>query len=414
MKRFHLIVLAAGLLACGTGPKADLILANVTIIDGRGDPPLPGQTIEIQGGRITRIRAARNGESGTLETAGRFVIPGLFDSHVHIGHDPSVRSVLENLLKAGVTAVREMACCADIFQQIDSQSDSVPTPRLFYSAFWSDSNFFVVDPRIRSVARAGHLPWLLGVDSATNLADAVGAARASGATGIKIYSNLDSALVSAITTEAHAQGMRVWSHPVVFPTRPSAVIAAGVDVVSHASLLVWEEVKTLPTDYDEGHPFNPFGPPAPHATVSPDAAGVIRVLEAMKRRGTILDATLTTVRRAVSEDAFNWAVQVTARAHKLSIPIAAGTDRGAAIVDGKPLLLEELQALVSAAGLTPLEALTAATWTAARVVGQETQLGSIEVGKIADLVVLGSDPSTDIQRLADVVYIIKGGRVRQP
>ena len=114
MKPLHGVVLAAGLLGCRTGPKADLVLANVTIIDGRGGAPVPGQTIEIAGGKITAIRPARSGEHGTLETAGTFVISGLFDSHVHIGHDPAVRAVLANLLAAGVTSIREMACCADI------------------------------------------------------------------------------------------------------------------------------------------------------------------------------------------------------------------------------------------------------------------------------------------------------------
>ena len=395
---------------CQAGPGADLVLANVTIIDGRGGPPVPGQTIEIQGGKIVKIRPAREGETGTLEAAGQFVIPGLFDSHVHIGHDPAVRVVLDTLLMGGVTSIREMACCASVFQSIDSQSDSTSTPRIFYSAFWADSAFFAGDPRVRAVPDAGRLPWFLGVDSATNLVEAVRRAGATGATGIKIYSNLGPRLVAAIVAEGHAQGMRVWSHPVIFPTRPSAVIEAGVDVISHASLLVWEGVETLPGDYNSGHPFNAFGPPAPFGSVPPDAPAVIKVLEAMRQRGTILDATLSTVRGAVSEAAFAWGVQVTARAHKMGIPIAAGTDRGEALVNGRPVLLEELQVLVKDVGLTPLQAIATATLTAARVVGREKELGSIEAGKVADLVILGSDPTADIQRLADVRQVIKGGR----
>jgi imidazolonepropionase-like amidohydrolase len=402
-----------GLIACRPGANRgpDLVLANVTVIDGRGGAPVAGQTIEIRNGRISKIRAARTGEPSSLPAGGRFVIPGLIDSHMHLGQDAArLGQILDSLLQGGVTSVREMACCADLYQPLGSQADSTAIPRVFYSAFWADSSFFVVDPRVSSTPRAGKLPWFLGVARSTNLVAAVRAARASGATGIKIYSNLDERLVAAITAEAHRQGMRVWAHPVIFPTRPSAVIRAGVDVVSHANLLVWEGVDTLPRDYDAGHPFNPFGPPAPYAMVAPDAPAVTRVLEAMKERGVILDATVSTVRGAVSEAAFAWAVRLTARAHALGIPIAAGTDREA-FVDGHPAVLAELEALVKDVGLTPLEAVTAATRIGARVVGMEGTLGTVEEGKIADLVALASDPSRDIRHLRDVVSVIKGGRL---
>ena len=392
-------------------PSPDLVLANVTVIDGLGNAPLPGRTVEITAGRISKIRAAREGESSAVPAAGRFVIPGLFDSHMHLGQDAAtLTQILDSLLRAGVTSVREMACCADLYRGLDSQADSTRTPRLFYSAFWADSSFFVVDPRVSSTPHAGKLPWFLGVDRSTDLVEAVRAARESGATGIKIYSNLDEGLVRAITAEAHAQGMRVWSHPVIFPTRPSAVVAAGVDVVSHAALLVWEGAETIPRDYDSGHPFNAFGPPAPFASVPPDAPSVVRVLDQMRDRGVILDATVSTIKGAVSEAAFVWAVKLTALARAKGVPIAAGTDREH-FVDGYPAVLAELEVLVKDVGLSPLEAISAATRVGARVVGMERTLGTIEEGKIADLVVLSSDPSRDIRSLRDVVAVIKGGRL---
>ena len=400
------------LCACRTAadPAPDLVLANVTVIDGRGGAAVPDQTIEIRAGKIVAIRPARAADADSLSVAGRFVIPGLIDSHMHLGQNAATLSqILDSLLRGGITSFREMACCANLYQPLASQVDSIPLPRVFFSAFWADSSFFAEDPRVSKTPGAGHLPWFLGVDETTKLPEAVRAARASGVTGIKIYSNLDARLVAAITKEAHAQGLRVWSHPVVFPTRPSAVVAAGVDVISHANLLVWEGADTLASTYDRGHRFNPFGPPAPYASVPPDAPSVVRVLEAMRERGVILDATVSTVRGAVSEAAFTWAVRVTALAHKMGIPIAAGTDREH-FVEGYPALFAELEVLVTAVGLTPLEALTAATRNGARVLGKESQLGTVEVGKVADLVVLGADPSTDVRHLRDVVIVLKGGR----
>ena len=75
--------------------------------------------------------------------------------------------------------------------------------------------------------------------------------------------------------------MRVWSHPVVFPTRPSTVVSSGIDVISHAALLVWEGVEQMPERYNAVEPFNPFGPPAPYFRVSPDQPAVVDVLEAI-------------------------------------------------------------------------------------------------------------------------------------
>jgi imidazolonepropionase-like amidohydrolase len=397
--------------AGGEAPPADLVLSNVTVIDGLGGPPIPGQTIEVRDGRISAVRPTQSGERSSLEVAGDFVIPGLIDSHVHLGQDAAtLGTILDSLLRGGITSVREMACCADLYQPMGSRADSTPMPRIFYSAFWADPVFFAVDPRVRSTPGAGTLPWFLGVTDSTDIPAAVRDARARGATGVKIYSNLPPRLVEAIATEGHRQGMRVWSHPAVFPTRPSQVVAAGVDVISHSALLVWEGADTLPSRYDAVPPWNPFGPPAPYATVAPDAPAVVRVLDAMRDRGVILDATVSTIAGAVSAEAFAWAVRVTALAHQMGIPIAAGTDRQH-LVDGYPALFAELEVLVRDVGLTPLEALTAATRTGARVLGMEDQLGTIAAGRVADLVVLRSDPSREIRNARDVAYVVKGGRL---
>ena len=77
-----LLALAGCRSAAETAP--DLVLANVTVIDGLGGAPTPGRTIEIRGGRITAIRAARPNETSEPAVAGHFVIPGLIDSHVHL------------------------------------------------------------------------------------------------------------------------------------------------------------------------------------------------------------------------------------------------------------------------------------------------------------------------------------------
>ena len=96
----------------------------------------------------------------------------------------------------------------------------------------------------------------------------------------------------------------------------------------------------------------------------------------------------------------------------MGIAIAAGTDHPAA---GHVALFGELEMLVEAVGLTPLEALTAATSTGAEALGVGDRLGTVQEGKVADLVVYPSDPTVDISNLRDPIYVINSGSlVRAP
>ena len=101
---------------------------------------------------------------------------------------------------------------------------------------------------------------------------------------------------------------------------------------------------------------------------------------------------------------------MTRRANRVGIPIVAGTD---AIGGSAANLHAELQLLVDSAGLSPLEALRAATVNGARAIGLQDSLGTIAPGKIADLVVLRGDPSRDIRNTQTVTMVIKArSRVR--
>lgn len=410
--RWLVAALAVPAMACAprdaaptTQSPPDLILANVTVIDGNGNVPRPGQTIEVRDGRITALHPSTPDDRSTLDVDGTFVTPGLIDSHVHL--DPrdtvAVRARLDSMLRSGVTTIREMACCAPDYARLTGGADSARYPRVYTSALWAGAPFMRDDPRVRLFAGRGTVPWLLSVTDSTDLTSALRSARESGATGIKIYSDLAPPLVRRIATAAHEAGMRVWSHSTVFPMRPSEVAAADIDVVSHAALLVWERNATLPAHYDRPHKFNPFGPPAPYRSVAPDDSLVLAVLGTLKTRGIILDPTVAVMRGAVGNDAWRWAIALTRSAHKLGIPLTVGTD-GVSIFD-------EIETLVDSVGLTPVQVVQAATATGARAIGVEKTLGAVEVGKVADLVVYRADPTVDIRALRTPVFVIRGGRV---
>ena len=409
MARTALVVFTVAIALARAQPQTvsapELVFTNVTVIDGRGGTPQPRQTIEIRAGKITAVRATTTTDHATVNVAGSFVTPGLIDSHVHFNSQDkrAVRAGLDFFLHQGITTVREMACCAPDYEALKAQPDTTLLPRVYSSAFWAGPAFMRDDPRIGAVPRAGQLPWALSVTDTTDLDAALRGAKQSGATGIKIYSDLSPDLVHKIATAAHQSGMRVWSHSTIFPTRPSEVATADIDVISHAALFVWEGVSNLPEHYDRPHPFNPFGPPAPYDTVPPTDARVTKVLETIRRRGIILDPTVATMREAVSDQAARWAIELTKVAHAMGIPLAVGTD-GVSIFD-------ELEVLVDAVGLTPLEALTSATSVGAAAIGVGGELGVVETGKAADLVVYPSNPSVDIRNLRRPFYVITRGRL---
>ena len=150
---------------------------------------------------------------------------------------------------------------------------------------------------------------------------------------------------------------------------------------------------------------------------------------AQAERGVILDATLYLfhaqasnpepspnvdfqVGREVLEAAAKWGDAVTRRARELGVPVSAGTDGQGALTEGSlPNLHTELELLVKEAGFSPLEAIRSATSIAARTMRREDSIGTIAVGRQADLVVLRSDPLADIRNTRDIAFVIKRGRV---
>jgi len=403
-------------------PQPPLVLVNVTVIDGRGGQPLAARDVVIRGGRIAEITATANAPlpdgATVLDLPGHYVMPGLVDAHVHLpANREELAKILGFLFDGGVTAVRDMGGDASLYTQFAPETRTPQSlwPRLYYSAYWAGPSFWD-DRRWKGMTgdrKPGEVPWAMAITEETNLVDAVRAAKALGVTAIKIYSDLSPPLVRRIAAEAHRAGLLVWSHAAVFPTRPAEVAIAGVDTISHSALFVWEGVQSLPSGYHV-EPFTDFGPIGPYDSVSAESPAIGRVLDEMRRRNVVLDATVSTVTQTISPAAAAWSFRLTAEAKRRGVAIAAGTDRDEpSTPDGYPMIFEEIEALVAQAGLSPLEALTAATRNGARTLGMEATTGTVEPGKLADLVVVRADPTVDIRNARRVVYVIKEGHLHR-
>ena len=379
-------------------------------------------TVEITRRRITAIypSATRRAVADSIvDVSGKYVIPGLFDSHVHLTMSGTLAPPLQLklVLEGGVTSVREMAGLVPALRQLApvSQLDTTLMPRVYYAAFAAGPTWFA-DPRAaRWTAEypLGTAPWLRAVSDTSDIAVIVANAKATGATGLKIYADLQPALVRRVADEARRQGMRVWAHSTIFPASPFDVVEARVHSVSHATYAVWAETDSLPGMSRGTLNASKFsGDPATSHRVD-------SLLRRMRATATMLDATLSLLsvrqdtRGALGKDADRtvaWTRAFVRRAHAMGVQMVAGTDAMGPGRDSIPIVHYELEELVKHGGLTPAEAIAAATRNAAEVLGVDSDYGTVAVGKIADLLVLSGDPTADVRNTRRPLIVFKGGR----
>jgi CubicO group peptidase (beta-lactamase class C family) len=406
------------------------VLSNITLVDGTGASAQRGMDLVVTSGRIAAVGAhgrvviPRNAR--VIELTGKHVIPGLIDAHVHLATYDREPRMHDALLRAaflgGVTTVRDMGGNIDVLRSIAgrSASDDVPASRFVFSAVMSGpGSMWFTDARssyVRGPYVMGTSPGVRMVTDSSNVRAAITQAKATGAKGIKLYAELSPALIARLSSEARREGLQVWSHLAIGPGVPSQVLAGRIDVVSHADMFIHELLpSTFPSDSIRiARRVALFTQTlAEHPTMQ-------RLLGLMKQHGTALDATLHIMDRSTrterggtplpSGPAFEFASRMTTAAHRMGIPILVGTDD---IGRGTPNVHHELQELISHASLTPLAALHAATLGNARALGVADSLGSAEVGKVADLVILQADPLADIANTLTVEYVMRAGRLHR-
>jgi imidazolonepropionase-like amidohydrolase len=410
------LLLVAAIACAAEEPPKTLVFRGATLIDGTGAAARENMVVAVRGERIVAVQDAAAWRSDAaqevIDVGGKFMIPGLVNTHVHLATNAEPRpakAYLKRELYSGVTTVRDMAGDVRLLAELkrEAEFNEIPSPDIFYVALMAGPNFFI-DPRTHDAARgrvAGEVPWMRAITAQTNLPLAVAEAKGTGATAIKIYGDLPGSLVKAITAEAHRQHLRVWAHAAVFPARPSEVVNAGVDVVSHACLVGYEATKT-PLAYHSRKPVD--------TTAIRSNARIAQVWADMKRRGTILDATLYVYDNDPSPTCPPGAADfLAAEAYRAGVAISTGTDDDFDWKEPDSALDHELSLLVEKAGMTPADLIRSATLVGARTVGQEKEFGSVEIGKLANLVILDKNPLDGMANLHSVSLVVKRG-IRYP
>jgi len=401
------------------------VLTGATLIDGTGATPVPDAAVVIEDGRVTaagpRGALAWPADAAVIDARGRTVIPGLIDAHDHLAshgyalatrwglEEPASTThlrtarVLADTVAMGYTTVRD-AGGLDAGFKLAVEQGLVSGPRLVVALQIISPTGGIGD----RVSPSGHdccgaydplLPDSVanGPDAVRDVvrrivragADVIKTATTGGASSRPGHGPLDAAFsaaeLEALVTESHAQGRRVMCHALGGPGLRAA-LEAGVDSVEHGCYL--DEDPTL--------------------------------LNRMAVQGTFFVPTLTVYvyhressaphvrERARALHAHHLAsVQ---RALELGVPIAAGTDAGG---HGHPNNALELKYLVEA-GLSPMQALRAATQWAARCLGLDREIGTLEKGRQADLVVVDGNPLDDIEVLLDparIELVLKAGEI---
>lgn len=432
--RSFLAFAAAALLAPAAAAET-IALVGARLIDGTGAPPLDRLTVIVEDGRIAAIFAAGArplpARARMIDLSGMTLMPGLIDSHIHFmlpGYrvpgaalDPQEvarrrEAGLAALLRSGVTAVRELAGDARVAGDLQRRqaSGDIAGPAIRFAALFFGPRF-LEDPRARVSASGlepGSAPWSRLVTPELDVAAAMEAARATGATGVKLYASLTAEQLAALSREARRRGLLVWTHSAVFPTGTLEALAAGADTLVHSKGMVTiAGLEGIPDNFDEGT--RRWMASRPYSAIDPEGPGFRAAFAEMVRQGTILEPALMAdgdrlpqplpPERAAMRD---WACRATGAAHRAGVAIAAGTDS----VLLEPFMLQrELQRLVEC-GLAPLEAIRAATQTNARALGMAETHGTVEVGKAADLIAVAGNPAEDIAATRNVRLVVQAGR----
>lgn len=449
MKRFSFCLLSLLLLCAATVGQAApssslLIIHDVTVIDTAGGPAQAHRSIFVRGDRVVDIVPSEQLKRIDIAAAtwvdgrGKFLIPGLWDMHVHMVFGdwfPRGKEVTLPLFVAnGITGVRDMGGELEVLEQWRKEisAGTLIGPRMVISGPMLDGP----QPRF---------PSSIAIKTPEDGRRAVDDLKRRGADFIKLQSLIPREAVFAIAEEARKQGISFVGH-VPDSVRASEASNAGQKSFEHL-IGIFEGSSPLEDQFIKGpksigqflSSYDPARAAALFALLAKNQTWQCPTL-VWERGGNLIDQTdfahdprakyapatwkdvtwkrfteqivhefntddLATRKRFVEKE-----LEVVNAMHRAGIPFLAGTDTppGVYIFPGFSLH-EELQRFV-AAGFTPMEALQTATLNPAKFLGMEDRLGTIEKGKLADLVLLDANPLEDIRNTQKIAAVVVNGR----
>ena len=388
-----------------TSESQSLVLTHVTVIDGTGAPAKPDMTVVIKANRISEVGKAGKVEISNgvriVDATGKYLIPGLWDMHVHLSYYGE--SALSMLVANGVTSVRDMG--GDL-NQIDEWRNEIAQgdllgPRIIRAGP------FVVGPTEISAFRASLTSVVTTVGEARRL---VVSLKQQGVDFIKIHSRISRNAFFAVADEASKQDIPFVCH---LPQHVTAVeaSAAGARSIEHTESFLESAIYIETEKEREKSIEDAF-------TALNSAEGAARFAR-LRKDGTRVVPTLISLYRVLADSgtAFEKEIpskllRVVAALHQERVIMMAGSDFASEETGIRPGFdLHEELVLLTEAGLTPMEALQAATREPAKFLDLLDSLGEVKKGKIADLVLLDANPLEDIRNSRRIAAVIVDGKL---
>src|SRR5258705_468028 len=370
-----------------------MAITHVTVIDVAAGKTIPEQTVVIRGRRIASV-----GDAGTttlperaepIDGSGKYLIPGLWDMHVHLDSTD-----LTPLVALGITGARDMG--GDLEQLLAWR-------RRIADGELTGPRLVIAGPALRgprSPSDSG--PWVIRLPwQGIAAVDSLAARRVD---FIKIHEGITDDAYRAIAVQAKLRRLPFAGH-----------VPAGVGV-GEASDIGQRSIEHL--EFVPDSCLGRFAERSPSAAPLPaqcDEASFDRLLLVLAAHHTWLCPTIGSFRIFAPKQfpaifaGFKDLMPLLQAHH---IDLLAGTDLGSRGIIPGVSLHDELALLVDA-GLTPAEALRTATLNPARFLGGTDSLGTIEPGKIADLVLLAADPLADMHNTRSIVAVIRAGKVQR-
>ena len=407
----------------GAQPRPSILIADVTIIDGTGHAPIAGAFVLIDGDRITRIARARiepPAGATRIDGHGRFLIPGLIDVHIHLDGagqptDVGIRA-LHGFLYSGFTTVFDAGNAPDFILGLRARerAGEITSPRIFatggvvtapgghggFAGATLIESWPAAIPLLDAhIARQPDMVkftfdehgW--GTRPLIPLLDAevmAKAARYFNDHGIRttVHISHEYRARQAITA-----GLNTLAHPVIQgPVSESFVKLMASTRTPMASTLTIGEGYSRLVEHPEF-----LDQPLYRAVYTADAINRLKTTvrdDYAKRSWTTWMKVMTPI-----------AQENLRLIHAAGGVIALGSDQSSG-----PASHRELELMVNG-GISPIDAIRIGTLNAAAFLGRDRDLGSIEEGKLADLVLLGADPAQDIRNASHIEVVIKGGVV---
>lgn len=402
-RRARLVAVAcAAVVGLGGGtadPASPLLIVGATIFDATGAAPFQGDVL-VRDGRIAQVAPTIRAPSGAtvVDARGKALLPGFFDLHTHWtpgGSPAATPSIAHAYVTAGVTTVNDFHQPPEAFEPRRRWLANLVSPHVNLTARMSTPGGHGADWADQNTTR-----WVNTPDGARAGVEAIAAYSPD---LIKAFadgwryglladnSSMDESVLSALVAASHESGLRVVTHTVTVE-RGAQAVRAGVDVIVHS--LQDREVDAATAELMR----------AGGVAYAPTLA----VYEPVKP-GATRPRNMDTPRMRQQTRKFAHALNNVRRLHEAGVLIAVGTDAGMPGTPHGVATLREMELLVQA-GLSPTEALLAATSNSAKAMGVHDDRGSIEVGKRADLVLIDGTPWRDIADVRRIHGVFIDGR----